>query len=87
MPIIKSAIKRAKQSEVRRVRRLPFKTQLKTAIRRFTDLLTEGKREDARKELPRVFKAIDTAAKKHILHPNNAARKKSRLSKLVSEKA
>ncbi len=77
MPIIKSAIKRARQNEVRRVRRLPFKTQLKTAVRKFTDLVQEGKKDEARKLLPRVFKTIDTAAKKHILHPNNAARKKS----------
>jgi small subunit ribosomal protein S20 len=86
VPIIKSAIKRARQSEVRRVRRLPFKTQLKTALRSFTDLIKEGKKADAEKMLPKVFKAIDTAAKKHIIHKNNAARKKSSMAKMVSSK-
>ncbi len=86
MPIIKSAIKRAKQNEVRRIRRQPFKTQLKTAMRSFHDLVKEGKKDDARKLLPKVFKAIDTAAKKNIIHKNNAARKKAGFAKMVSEK-
>ncbi len=86
MPIIKSAIKRAKQNEVRRIRRQPFKTQLKTAMRTFTDLVQEGKKDDARKLLPKVYKAIDTAAKKNIIHKNNAARKKAGFAKMVSEK-
>jgi small subunit ribosomal protein S20 len=83
MPIIKSAIKRAKQNEVRRTRLQPFKTQLKTMMRKFLDSVKEGKKEDAVKLLPLVFKTIDTAAKKNIIHRNNAARKKSRLSKMV----
>ena len=83
MPIIKSAIKRAKQSEARRIRRQPFKTQLKTMTRKFMDLIKDGKKEEALALLPKVFKAIDTSAKKNILHKNNANRRKSRLSKMV----
>jgi small subunit ribosomal protein S20 len=83
MPIIKSAIKRARQNVVRRTRRQPFKTELKTAIRKFSDAIGEGKKEEAVKLLPSVFKAIDTAAKKHIIHRNTAARKKSGFSKMV----
>jgi small subunit ribosomal protein S20 len=86
MPIIKSAIKRARQNEVRRIRRQPFKTQLKTAVRNYTDLVKEGKQDEAAKLLPRVFKAIDTAAKKHIIHRNTADRKKSGLSKMIAAK-
>jgi small subunit ribosomal protein S20 len=86
MPLIKSAIKRAKQSEARRIRRQPFKTQLKTSIRKFTDLVAEGKAAEAEKMLPRVFSTIDTAKKKHILHRNTADRKKASLSKMVSKK-
>ena len=83
MPIIESAIKRARQNLVRRERRLPFKTRMKTMIRSYTDLLKEGKKDDAKKIFPQVMKAIDTAAKKHIIHRNNAARKKSRLSLML----
>ena len=86
MPIIKSAIQRSRQNEARRIRRQPFKTQLKTATRKFMDLIAEGKKDEATKLLPRVFKAIDTAAKKHIVHRNTADRQKSKFSRLVSTK-
>ncbi|PIQ76524.1 30S ribosomal protein S20 [Candidatus Peregrinibacteria bacterium CG10_big_fil_rev_8_21_14_0_10_49_24] len=84
MPLIKSAIKRSKQNEVRRQRRLPFKTHMKTMIRKITDLTKEGKKADAEALLPTVFKSIDTAAKKHIIHRNAASRRKARMAKLVA---
>lgn len=86
MPIIQSAIKRARQNTVRRTRRQPFKTQLKTAMRAFGDLVKAGKMDEAKTLLPRVYKAIDTAAKKQIIHPNNAARKKSLFSRMLAAK-
>ena len=86
MPIIESAIKRARQNETRRERRQPFKTRLKTTIRTFTDLMKEGKKDEAAKMLPAVMKVIDTAAKKNLIHRNTADRKKSRLSLMVSKK-
>ena len=86
MPITTSAIKAARQSEDRRVRRLPFKSQMKTMIRAFTDLVTEKKLDEARSMLPKVYKSVDIAAKKRIIHRNNAARKKSMLAKMVGSK-
>ncbi|MDO8648158.1 MAG: 30S ribosomal protein S20 [Candidatus Peregrinibacteria bacterium] len=86
MPIIKSAIKRARQNEVRRARRQPYKTHLKTMMRKVSDLVKEGKSAEATAIVPAVFKAIDTAAKKGIIHGNNADRKKSLVSKLVAVK-
>ncbi len=86
MPIIKSAIKRARQNDDRRRRRQPYKTQLKTMMRKIGDLAKEGKKEEGQKILPQVFKAIDTAVKKNIIHRNTAARKKSMVSKLVAAK-
>ena len=84
MPLIKSAIKRAKQNEQRRKRLLPYRTIMKTMIRRIVDLTKAGKQDEAAKHLSATFKAIDTAAKKNIIHPKNAARKKARVSKLIS---
>lgn len=84
MPIIKSAIKRARQNDVRRMRRQPFKTRMKTLIRSYTDLLKAGKKEEAANMLPQLQKVIDTATKKQILHKNTANRKKSRLSLLLA---
>lgn len=84
MPIIKSAIKRARQNHVRRARRQPFKTHMKTMMRKMTDLVKEGKKDEAGKLLAVVYKSIDTAAKKNIIHKNNAARKKSQMAKLIN---
>lgn len=84
MPLIESAIKRARQNTVRRERLQPFKTIMKTAMRRMVDLSKEGKKKEAAALLPQVFKAIDTAAKKRIIHLKNAARKKARMSRLVA---
>ncbi len=86
MPIIKSAIKHARQSEVRRARRQPFKTQMKTAMRKVTDFLKDKKVTEATAALPAAYKAIDMAAKKNIIHWKNAARKKSLLQRRVSPK-
>jgi small subunit ribosomal protein S20 len=84
MPLIKSAIKRSKQNEVRRQRRLPFKTHMKTMMRKMTDLTKEGKKAEAEALLPIVYKSIDTAAKKQIIHRSSAARKKSNMAKMLS---
>lgn len=83
MPITKSAIKSARQSEVRNARRLPYKTRLKSMSRKFIDLVKEGKKPEAIAILPEVFKTIDLATKRNLIHKNNAARRKSRLSKMV----
>ncbi len=84
MPLIRSAIKSMKQSRVHRARRAPVKTYMKTMLRSLTDLLKEKKVAEAQKLLPAVYKAIDTAAKKHIIHKSNASRKKSLVARLVA---
>lgn len=86
MPLLQAAIKHAKQSLVRRERRLPYRTSLKTAVKSIRDLVKAGKINEAEKKLPGAFKAIDMATKKHIIHWKNAARKKSSLSRLVNPK-
>jgi len=84
MPIIQSAIKSAKQNEVRRRELLPVRTSMKTMIRTVRSLVKEGKKEEAAALLPAAYSAIDTAAKKEVIHGKNAARKKSGLAKLLS---
>ncbi len=86
MPILPSSIKAARQNRVRPARRLPFKTGMKTQIRKVQDLVKEGKAADAIKILPAAYKAIDMATKKQIIHWKNGARKKSSLARLVSAK-
>lgn len=85
MPITKSAVKAARQSLVRRDRRIPYKTMMKTQMRKMRDAVKAGKTDEALKLLPAVYKAIDTAAKKKIIHKNNADRKKASMAGLVAK--
>lgn len=79
MPIIKSAKKRARQTQVREARNRLTKKNMREAIKAL--------REDAKnggKNAAELFKkaqaTIDTAVKKNVLHKNNGSRKKSRLN-------
>ncbi len=85
MPIIKSAIKRAKQNTVRKARLLPYRTTMKTMIKKIELLVKEGKKDEAVKLLPEVMSAIDVASKKNIIHRKNADRKKANVSKMISK--
>ncbi len=86
MPIIQSAIKRMRQSRVRQDRRMPSKTYMKTMLMKLEEAVKAGKTDEALKMLPEAYKAIDMAAKRHIIHRKNAAHKKSRLAKLIAAK-
>lgn len=81
MPVIKASKKSMRQDIVRRARRLPLRNQLKTTYKKALELIKEGKVEEAKKFLSFAYKVIDTATKKHIIHPNNAARKKSLIAR------
>lgn len=84
MPIIKSAIKRARQAEVRHKRLVPYKTNMKTMIRKVQEAAKAG--ADTAAPLSAAFKAIDTAAKKKIIHRNTADRRKAMLARVVAKK-
>jgi small subunit ribosomal protein S20 len=83
MPITKSAVKRARQNPIRHARLVPYKTQMKTMIKKLTQLVKDGKKDEAIKLLPMVYKSIDTAAKKRLLHRNTADRKKASMARLL----
>ena len=84
MPRTKSTAKASRQSRDRRARLQPFKTNMKTMMRKLTDAAKAGKKDEAVKLLPAVYKSIDTAAKKQIIHKNTAARKKSLMARTVA---
>lgn len=84
MPIIKSAIKRMKQNEVRRARRLPLKNQMKTVVKKVLKFAKEGNEAEVTKLLPNAYSVIDMAAKRKIIEPNTASRRKSRLAKAAN---
>lgn len=86
MPLTQSAIKRAKQSITRHKRLVPFKTLMKTMMKKLADTVKDGKKDEAIAMLPQVYKSIDMAAKKNIIHKNTAARKKSLAARMVAVK-
>jgi len=81
MPIIKSAKKKVRQSEKHRVRNLSLKTEMKTCLKKYFLLIKNGDKEEAIKLMPKAYKLIDTAAKKHIIHRRNADNKKALLAR------
>lgn len=84
MPITKQAIKRMKQSEVAKKRNKHYGSRMKSMVKLLLTYVQEGELEKAKKVLPDVIKTIDMAAKKNIIHGNNAAHKKSRVQKAVN---
>lgn len=85
MPIIKSAKKRVKTAAKSTIRNREWKNKLKGSIKSFEKLVTEGNAAEAKDKLQETIKVIDKAANRGIIHKNNAARKKSRLTKLYNK--
>ena len=80
----KSAIKRARQNEIRRLRNKSLKTKTKNVIKDFRLSVSETSKEEALKKLDMTKSNIDRAAQKGVIHKKTASRKISRLSKLVN---
>lgn len=79
MPNIKAAIKWVRQSDKRTLRNRDVKTRLKT-------LFKKAKASGETSVVSKVESQFDKAAQKGIIHPNKAARKKSRLAKAARAK-
>ena len=81
----KSAIKRARQNEHRRLRNKSVKTRVKNIVKSVQLAMTEKTKEEALQELNNAKSVIDRAAKKGVIHKKTASRKISRLSKHVND--
>ncbi len=79
MPNTKSAAKRARQAERRRLRNRIFRSSARTYIRKAERLIAAGDAEAAAEAVGKAISTLDRAAIKGIIHKNNAARRKSRL--------
>ena len=85
MPVTKSAQKQARVAEGRRLRNKSTRTLCKTSITKAEKLIFSGELESAQAAVVAAITALDKAAKKGVIHPNNAARRKSRLMKKLNE--
>jgi small subunit ribosomal protein S20 len=80
----KSALKRIRSSERKRLRNRVFRSRARTHIRRTRKLIDEGRTEEAREAAQQAVSTLDKAASKGIIHRKNAARRKSRLMRMLS---
>ena len=85
MPRRKTSIKRKRADKKKHLRNLKIKQQLKKTIKKFQALLLAKNIDEAKPLLKKVFSQLDKAAKKKIIHPRTASRKKSRLAKRLNK--
>jgi small subunit ribosomal protein S20 len=83
MANIKSARKRARQAVQRRSHNLSLRTAARTAIKNVQKAIQAGDKKAAAAALVRSQAVIDRVAAKGVLHPNAAARHKSRLAHAI----
>lgn len=81
MPTHKSAEKRVRQNQKRKLHNRYYAKSMRTAVKKIRNT-TE--KEEAQKQLPRVFATVDKLANKNIIHKNKAANLKSKLTKHVN---
>lgn len=84
MPNIKSAKKRVKVIAKKALQNAMTRSALRTMLRKYEKAVTAGDKAAASSIYSDVVKKIDQATAKGILHKNNAARKKSRYTKLLN---
>ncbi len=80
----KSAMKRVRQNKKRTLRNKSTKNMIKTLFKNIDAAVTGKKIDDAKAVLITATSVIDKAAQNGILHKNTAARRVSRLTKLVN---
>ncbi len=83
----KSALKRAKIAERNRLRNKAYKSAVKTLIKRYLSTVevyahnpTPELKQEVEVRMSAAYSKIDKAVKRGVLHPNNGARKKSKLA-------
>ena len=80
----RSAIKRIRQNQKRRLRNRHFRGRARTTIKQARQAMTAEDLETARAKTLDAVRALDKAAEKGVLHKNNASRRKSRIMKQLA---
>jgi len=84
LPNIKSAKKRVKITAVKRAANMSRRSELKTAIKKSLSSITAGNLEVAKNDVRQAIIKLDKAVSKGLIHKNQAARRKSRLTKKLN---
>ena len=85
MPQRRAAKKALRQNKKRRQRNLLLAQKVKAAVKKFKKAVESKDSKLGQQSLNELYKILDKAATKKVIHPNKAARKKSRLSKLLKK--
>lgn len=85
MPGKGSAAKRHRQNEKRRLRNRIVRSKIKTNIKNFLDAVKKNAKDEAENNYRLFGKLIDRAVTKGVYHSNTAARKKSRMHRLLNK--
>ena len=84
LPNIKSASKRDQLSKLQNEANKAKKSRMKTEIKKFEAKAEAGDKAAAKEAYVVAVKTVDQAVADHLIHKNNAARKKSRLTKKLN---
>jgi len=87
MPIIESAKKRMRQNERRNARNRMRRSTLRTSIRRLNEAIEAGDSAAVQTQWLETQGLIDRTARLGVIHPNAAARTKSRLARRINQSA
>ena len=79
----KGAVKKARQSEAKRLRNSHVKSTMKTYMKKIVTVMENKDTEHVDEAFKKAVSFINKAASKGVIHANNASRKVSRLSKKV----
>ena len=82
----KSAQKAARVAQRKEERNKPIRSSVKTYVTKARKLILENDLDAAQGAVKQATTALDKAAQKGVIHPNNAARRKSRLMKSINQK-
>ena len=85
MPSKQSAQRSARAAQRRAERNKPIRSSVKTYVTRARKLIESDDLDSAQQAVKQATQALDKAAQKGTIHPNNAARRKSRLMKKLNE--
>lgn len=85
MPVTKTTKRRPRQIERRTAVNSKRILEMRKLIKEANSLLNNKNMEEVEKMLPRIYKAIDKAAKRGVIKKNAAARRKSRMAKKIEK--
>ena len=84
MPQKRAAKRYLRKSATNRARNIATSNEVKTAIKKFKKAIEAKNKDEAKGSMQIAYSKLDKAAKRSKIHPNKAARQKSRLAKALN---